>query len=466
MKKILFVCTGNTCRSPMAEAVACKLIKDKNFSEIQVCSAGVNVNFESHMEQNAKDALITLGIDNFEHVPRQFQNKMLSGFNLILTMTKEQKEIIGDYENVLTVEEYTSCNEIADPFGQSLESYIETLNQIVKVVDIIIQKITDCVDGEKEDEVDEREAGLRRNLMEAIAKSEINTVGSDKESKVDENNVNMNSVEAGLRRNLMEAMEKSEINNVGGQNRVEKENIMVSSNIKESLADEFKKPDSNKVSLADEFKKPDSNDAENELNENESDEREASLRRNLMEAIEKSEINNVGSDKESKVDENNVNMNSVEASLRRNLMEAIEKSEINNVGRNKEIIDENKININSVDAGFRRNLMEALAQSQINTVGRDRGSKVDENNVNMNSIDAGFRRNLMEALKSDSSAENSAKESRADKKNRVKEEKAAKKNMAKQRKAEKSGSFDRGSSNFRLNSLDELKNMDSKKHRK
>ena len=407
MKKILFVCTGNTCRSPMAEAVATKLIKDKNFNETEVSSAGVTVNIDSDMEQNAKDALKAIGIENFEHKPRQFQNKMLSGFSLILTMTKEQKDIIGDFENVLTVEEFTGCEEIPDPYGQPLESYIQTLNQIVKVVDVMFQKITGHIAGEiKENEVDEKEASLRRNLLEAIEKSEINTVGRDKESIVDENNVNMNSVEAGLRRNLLEAIGQSEINNAGSQSSAYKENIMVNS-VSSNL----------KVSLTDEFKKIDSNDTESEIKEKEVSEKEASLRRNLLEAIEKSEINIVGRDKESKVDEDNVNMNSVEASLRRNLLEAIEKSEINTVGKDKEKVDKNNININSMDASFRQNLLEAIQKSEVNNVGRDKETKANENDVNFNSREASLRRNLDEALKqSDNNVESRAKEKKANKK--------------------------------------------------
>jgi len=304
MKKILFVCTGNTCRSPMAEAVACKLIKDHKYKNIEVGSAGVAVNADSEMEQNAKHALRIIGINNFEHKPRQFEREMISEYGLILTMTKEQRDLIGSFPNVLTVEDFTGLEEIADPYGQPLEFYAETLSVIVRVVDILLQKICVALNDDiiyhiynpntdhvyidfSETDADEKEAGLRRNLMEAIEQSEVNTVGKNKDVKVDENKVNMNSVDA-------------------------------------------------------------------------------SFRRNLLDAIERSEVNNAGKNKDTKVDENNVNMNSVDAGLRRNLMEALKQSSAESSAKGKKAdkssTEEKNTGISNFSSNFKVNLIGELKE--------------------------------------------------------------------------------------------------------
>ena len=141
IKKVLFVCTGNTCRSPMAEAVAKKIIKNRKLSNLKVESAGISVMPGDAISKNAKDALKLIGI-TCNHKARQFDLDMIKQYGLILTMTKMQKEAIGNFENILTIEEYTNRPEISDPYGQNLMAYIETCEEIEKAVSIMIEKIT------------------------------------------------------------------------------------------------------------------------------------------------------------------------------------------------------------------------------------------------------------------------------------------------------------------------------------
>lgn len=132
MKRILFVCTGNTCRSPMAEAVL--LHHGKEVFEVK--SAGVFADAGSDASAHAKTALKEQGIE-INHTSRQLTEEMLQWADVVLTMTRGHKQTIAHYyprlENkVYTLYEYTDRidRDISDPYGGSLEVYRKTLNEL------------------------------------------------------------------------------------------------------------------------------------------------------------------------------------------------------------------------------------------------------------------------------------------------------------------------------------------------
>ena len=141
MKKILFVCTGNTCRSPMAESILKHLIKEKNLKDIKVSSCGTNAQIGQPMSENAINALKNMNILPLKHKAKQFDEKMLENFNLILTMTKVHKDAIGNYKNVFTIGEFTSLGDISDPYGLPVENYQITAAQLLKACLIILDTI-------------------------------------------------------------------------------------------------------------------------------------------------------------------------------------------------------------------------------------------------------------------------------------------------------------------------------------
>lgn len=147
--RILFVCTGNTCRSPMAEAI----LKNKAVEGIEVKSAGV---FAVDGSLASSHARTVLGENN---IPEEHRSTMLSEAEItwathIFTMTNGHKASVLAYfpeaaNKTYTLMEFAAVEDsgnligqdVVDPFGGPLELYRQTFAEIESAIEKIINRL-------------------------------------------------------------------------------------------------------------------------------------------------------------------------------------------------------------------------------------------------------------------------------------------------------------------------------------
>ena len=131
---VLFVCTGNTCRSPMSEGFL-KSISDSRNLDITVSSAGLYVPTGSVVSDNSVKVMSEFGIDISNHTPKQITLEMVIKSDYVIAMTQYHKNVIltlfpDSNSKVLAFADIDTNGDIVDPFGSEIAVYKQCADMI------------------------------------------------------------------------------------------------------------------------------------------------------------------------------------------------------------------------------------------------------------------------------------------------------------------------------------------------
>ena len=153
-KKIIFVCTGNTCRSPMAEAVLKTMLQGEGLTKVQVSSAGLQAKPKAPMNEKTAQTLMDKGIEIFNFQAKKLNKTMLKSSLAIVCMTDRQRDLVMEMRwkalreagaeeienNVYSFLELAGY-EVLDPYGRDIDCYHYVFELIKGGMPAIMEKI-------------------------------------------------------------------------------------------------------------------------------------------------------------------------------------------------------------------------------------------------------------------------------------------------------------------------------------
>lgn len=146
-RRLLFVCTGNICRSPMAQFLAERLAREAGLA-VRAESAGVAAEVDWGMEPGAVNALSSRGLKDLSHSARQLDEEILAAADQVYALTRAHRDIIAarfpaSAAKVAVLREAAGLPgaDVADPYGRSDAVYEECAALIEEALKILVRRI-------------------------------------------------------------------------------------------------------------------------------------------------------------------------------------------------------------------------------------------------------------------------------------------------------------------------------------
>lgn len=156
MQRVLFVCYGNTCRSPMAEGLLRRMINERcpEFTgSIIVESAGMGAWEGDRASEKAVQVMQEIGVDLSGHRARRVNKDMISQADLIITVERHHcQELVEKYNEhrarITTLAELAGLEyrDISDPFGKDVEAYRKCRDELQEMLEHAWKRIRDRLD--------------------------------------------------------------------------------------------------------------------------------------------------------------------------------------------------------------------------------------------------------------------------------------------------------------------------------